>query len=254
MKNMIFGVLWAGAVIAGAAEISPALKGLQGKWTGERTNSEGRRSAMVLEIKDDKLHFRSTDPDGTVRLVAKGTVKAEKAGEFRVLIATDLRAGRSEDDLEPIDDERASVYTLRDGKLFMASGFDKARENERPRVEEYTRDESAPRSANPPAADKLLGKWKMEATLGDNTLDYELRFEQPGGALQGTLISPRSGEYKAKSVSFKDGALEMQVDRTIEGNDVTFVYKGNLKAGALAGTLQVKGLEDQFSGNWKATR
>jgi hypothetical protein len=252
--KMILGVLWAGAVLASGAELSPALKSLQGKWTGERTNSEGRRSAMVLEIKDDKLNFRATDSDGNVRLIAKGTVKTESAGALRVLTLTDLKAGRSEDDLQPVDDDRTSVFTLRDGKLFLGSGFDKARDNERPRVDEYTKDESARASTPKPSSEKLVGKWKLEATLGEQNLDYELRFDQVAGALQGILISPRSGEHKAKSVSLKDDAFEMQIDREIEGNQVTFVYKGNLKNDGLSGTLQVKGLEDQFTGNWKATR
>jgi hypothetical protein len=255
MMKAICSVLLVGAAMAGAAEISPALKSLQGKWTGERINSEGRRSKMVLEIKDDKLNFRSTDSDGNVRLVAKGTVKAQSAGDFRVLLATGLRAGRGEDDLEPVDDDRASIYILRDGKLYLASGFDKARDNETPRVDEYTKEEGATRSSNDkPSTDKLLGKWKMEATMGDRDLDYGLRFEQTGGALQGTLISPRTGEYKAKSVSLKGDEFEMLVDREFDGNPVTLVYKGNLKLEGLSGTLQVKGYEDQFTGNWKATR
>jgi hypothetical protein len=94
----------------------------------------------------------------------------------------------------------------------------------------------------------------MVATMADRDMDYELRFEQAAGALKGTVISPRSGEYKAKSVTLKDGQFEMLVDRTIEGNDVTFVYKGNLKGDSLSGVLQVKGYEDQFTGSWKATR
>ena len=260
MMKAIFGVLFVGAVMATAAEISPALKGLQGRWNGERTNSEGQRNKSVLEIKDDKMEFRALDGDGSVRFIAKGNVKIEKAGDLRALVITDIRAGRDADNLEPVDDDRTSVYTLREGKLYLASGFDKPRDNERPRLEEFTKEEGAARSSadkpatEKPSTDKLLGKWKMEAVLADNTMDYGLRFEKAGDALQGTVISPRSGEYKAKSVTLKGDQLEMLVDRTIEGNDVTFVYKGTLKADTLSGTIQLKGLEDQFSGTFKATR
>ena len=256
----IFGVLFVGAVMATAAEISPALKSLQGRWNGERTNSEGRRNKAILEIKDDKMEFRALDGDGSIRFIAKGNLKIEKAGDLRALVITDIRAGRDADNLEPVDDDRTSVYTIREGKLYLASGFDKPRDNERPRVEEFTKEEGGARSssssssAEKTANDKLLGKWKMEAVLGDNAMDYGLRFEKAGDALQGTVISPRSGEYKAKSVTLKGDQLEMLVDRTIEGNDVTFVYKGTLKADSLAGTLSVKGYEDQFSGTFKATR
>jgi hypothetical protein len=139
MNKMIFCVLFASAAIAGAAEISPALKSLQGKWNGERTSSDGQKSKTVLEIKDDKLNFQSFNAGGDLRFVAKGTVKVDKAGGLGVLKLSDLRAGRTEDDLQPVDDERVSAYTVREGKLYLASGFDKERENERPRVEEYTK-------------------------------------------------------------------------------------------------------------------
>lgn len=248
-------VLFVGAAIASAAEISPALKSLQGKWNGERVNSEGRHNKAAIEIKDDKLEYRAFDNDGGLRFIARGAVKVEKAGDLRALIITDIRAGRDADNLEAVDDDRTSVYTVREGKLYLASGFDKARDNERPRVEEFTKEEGAASSSTPkPAGEKLLGKWKVEVTLAEQNMDYEMRFEQTGGALKGTLISPRSGEYKAKTVSLKGDAFEMLVDRQIEGNDVTFVYKGNLKGDTLSGTLQLKGLEDQFSGTWKATR
>ena len=250
--NLCF--LLATAIVTSAAEISPSLKGLQGKWNGERVNSDGQRSKTVLEIKDDKLEFRSFTAEGDLRFVAKGVVKAERAGELRLLTASGLRAGRTEDDLEPVDDDRVSVYSVRDGKLYLASGFDKERDNERPRVDEYTKQEGAARSETATSVGILLGTWKMEATMGDHNMDYELRFEQAAGVLKGTLISPRTGEYKAKSVTFKDGKFEMLVDRRIEDNDVTFVYRGNLKGNALAGILQVKGLEDQFTGNFKARR
>src|SRR5262245_5157741 len=148
MIKTICSVLVAGAVMAGAAEVSPGLKNLQGKWKGERTNSEGKRTSSTFEIKGDQLTFRALDADGQLRLLAKGTVKAEKVGTLRVLTISELKAGRSEDDLQPVDDERSSAYTLYEGKLYLASGFDKPRENERPRVDEYTRDESASKSSS----------------------------------------------------------------------------------------------------------
>lgn len=255
MMKAIIGVLFVGAAIAGAAEISPALKSLQGRWKGERTNSEGQRTKAILEIKEDKLEFRALNDDGDLRFVARGNLKIEKAGDLRALVITDIRAGRTEDQLEPVDDDRTSAFTVRDGKLYLASGFDKARDNERPRVDEYTKEEGAPRSsADKPSANKLLGKWKLEATLGDRNYDYDMRFEQTDGALQGVVISPRSGEHKAKSVTLKGDEFDMLVDREIDGNNVTFVYKGSLKGDTLSGSLQVKGFEDQFSGTFKASR
>ncbi len=255
MKTLIFSLLFATATLATAAEISPALKSLQGKWTGERANNDGGRSKATIEVKDDKMEYRAFNSDGEVRFIAKGNLKIERAGDIRVLLITDIRAGRNQDSLEPVDDDRTSAYAIREGKLYLASGFDKPRDNERPRVEEFTKDDSSPRAAtDKPTNDKLIGKWKMEVALGDQTMEYDLRFEKAGDAVQGIVISPRSGEHKAKSVTLKGDQLEMLVDRSIEGNDVTFVYKGALKGETLSGTLQVKGLEDQFSGTFKATR
>ena len=255
MKTLILPLLFAAATVATAAEISPALKNLQGRWNGERVNSEGRHNKATIEIKDDKMEYRAFNNDGELRFVAKGNLKIEKAGDLRALLISDIRAGRDADNLEPTDDDRTSVFSVREGKLYLASGFDKARDNERPRVEEFTKDESAPRaSTDKPGNDKLLGKWKMDVALGDQNMDYDVRFEKAGDAIQGIVVSPRSGEHKAKSVTFKGDQLEMLVDRSIEGNDVTFVYKGTLKGDTLSGTLQVKGLEDQFSGTFKATR
>jgi hypothetical protein len=56
-----------------------------------------------------------------VLLVSKGIAKVEKAGPIRVLTIADIRAGRSADDLQPVDDSRALVFTIRDGRLVLAS-------------------------------------------------------------------------------------------------------------------------------------
>jgi hypothetical protein len=146
MIKAICAVLLLSAVLIGAAEVSPALKSLQGNWTAERTGSDGQRGKAVLQIKDDKLDFRLLNNEGDLRFFAKGTVKVEKAGDFRILVATGLRAGRSEDDLQPVDEDRASVYTIHEGKLYLATGFDRARENERPRLDEYVKQEGGTRA------------------------------------------------------------------------------------------------------------
>ncbi len=146
MMKAICAVLLFSAVLGATAELSPALKSLQGNWITERTGSDGQRGKAVLQIKDDKLDFRLLNNEGDLRFVAKGTVKVEKAADFRILVATDLRAGRSEDDLQPVDEDRSSVYTVHEGKLYLASGFDRARENERPRLDEYVKQEGVTRA------------------------------------------------------------------------------------------------------------
>ena len=240
--------------LSSAAEPSTGLKALAGKWTASRTNDKGERYTFSLEFKDNKIVFHAKDAEGKPHLVAKGTARIEKAGPFNVLTLTDITAGRSEDDLQEVSDQRSSVYTLRDGNLLLASNFDKERENERPRVDEYSREESAKGAASSTPTQKLEGKWKMELSLGDQTRDYELKIDTSGDKLEATVISPRSGEHKAKSVTFKDGNFEMVVDREIQGNEVSIIYKGKLADGKLSGKASVKGLEDQYTGDWTASR
>jgi len=246
----------AGVMPLFAAESSSGLDALQGKWSATKTNREGERYSQTLEIKKDKLTFQMLEPDNQVRFVAKGTVKTEKAGPLNVLTISGIEAGRSAEELSSVDDRRTSVYTLRGGRLILASNFDTERENERPGVEYYDHAETAKEAASAPsnAESKLLGKWKMEVTMGDNDLDYDLRIGKAGDKLEATVISPRSGEHKAKSVAFKDNELVIEVDREIEGNNVTFVYKAKLTGEELSGTATAKGFEDQFTGRFKARK
>jgi hypothetical protein len=196
------------------------------------------------------------EPDKTVRFVAKGTIKTEKAGPLNILTISGIEAGASADQLTPVDDRRTSVYTVRGTKLILASNFDEERDNERPGVESYERAEGGKEtaSASSDAEGKLVGKWKMEMTMGDTNLDYDLRIEKVGDKLQATVISPRSGEHKAKSTTLKDNELVFEVDREIEGNSITIVYKAKLMGDELSGTASAKGLEDQFSGTFKAKK
>jgi hypothetical protein len=75
-----------------------------------------------------------------------------------------------------------------------------------------------------------------------------------GGKLSGVMISPRSGEHKFKTVTYTNGKLLMELPRTIEENEVTFVYTGELKGGQLVGDVIVKGFEEQFKGTWTAKK
>jgi hypothetical protein len=239
-----------------AAEPAPSLEPLQGKWQTTKTNNEGQRYSQVLSIQKDKLTFEIQDEDGQARFVAKATIKTERLGPFEVFTSSGIQAGRSVDALEAVDDSRASIYTLRDGKLIIASNFDKERENQRPGIDVYNRVEAPKQAAAGKSGgeDRLVGNWNVEVSLGDDTRDYEFRFAKSEGQLQATLVSPRSGDHKAKSVTFKEDDLLLEVDRDIQGNEVTFVYKGKLSSDGLSGKVSVKGYEDQFTGTWKASK
>ena len=237
---------------APAADPSPELAKLQGAWSLSRTNSEGRRSFRSLEFSGGQVTFQMRDADEELQFVAKGKANAEKMGPFNILTISAIRAGRSEDELEPTDDTRAYVFTLHEGQLVFASNFDRERENQPPGLEVYTRRKTA--TATAVGQTRLIGTWKLDVTLADQEYDYELRFAESNGKLQATFISPRSGEHKARMVNFKDEALSMELDRTIGDNDVTFVYEGKYSGGTLSGTLKVKGFEEQFTGKWTARK
>ncbi|MBI5388176.1 MAG: hypothetical protein HZA90_26220 [Verrucomicrobia bacterium] len=268
LTSAFAGLCFTGLIIlsARAADPAPSLEPLQGKWSVTKTNREGRPYSQVIEIKKDQLTFQIFNAEERLRFVAKGiatrdqagpfTVKAQKAGPFGVLVVSDLRAGRSPEEMEPVDDCRALIYTLRDDTLFIASNFDKERDNEPPGAEAYVRQAATPSAASA-ASDseaKLLGTWKLEVTIADNTLDYELRFAKANGRLEGTLVSPRSGEHKCKSVQWKDGELLVEIERELDGNRATYLYQGKLTAEVLSGKFSVKGHEDQVSASWKASK
>jgi hypothetical protein len=238
-----------------AAPVSAAdLDALQGAWSARRTNQEGRVSSQTIEFKKDRMTFRVKDDEGGTRMFAQGAVALQKLGPFHSLKITDIEAGRSEDATEAVEDVRTSIFVLAGDTLTIASNFDKTRDNERPRVETYTRTTGAAAAKPPAGADKLAGTWKLDVRLNDNDFDYELRLATAGNGLTATLVSPRSGEYKFKKVTWAEEKLSMEIDRDIEGNAVTFLYSGTLGADGLSGTVKVKGLEDQFSGSWKARK
>jgi len=244
-------VLLAFASTSTAAE-STGLAKLQGKWSTKRTGSDGQESSFTMEIKGEKLTFQAFRGDNELRFVAKGNVKAEMQGPFHVMKITQIEAGGSASDLQPVNDDRSSVYFLKDDTLALASNFDKERENEQPRLEVYQRVETKAASATGDMA-KLVGKWKMTVKSGDDERDYDISFAEADGKLSGTLVSPRSGEYKFKSVTFSDGKLTMELPRTIQENEVTFLYTGKFKDGELTGDVTVKEFED-FKGSWTAKK
>jgi len=244
-------------VVAGNAlsAESPALARLEGKWSGTRTGGDGQTLTATIEIKGSKLTFQTLNADKEVRLFARGDVKAESIGGFTVLRITGIEAGRSATETQAVDDDRSTIYVLRGDTLTLASNFDKERENEKPRVEIYERVAAAKDAASAPAdASKIAGKWKVITKIGDNELDHELNLSESGGKLSGSLISPRSGEHKFTSLNFSNGKLTMELPRTIEGNDVTFVYTGELKGAELSGSMVVKGLAEELTATWTARK
>jgi S-formylglutathione hydrolase FrmB len=114
--------------------------------------------------------------------------------------------------------------------------------------------EAARKKAGDTAKAGIAGTWKMILRIPDqDDRDYDLRFQEDGAKLKGTLISPRSGEHDMRSVSFADGVLRMEIEREILGNNVTFLYEGKLEGQKLSGKVGVKEVPN-VSGEWFAER
>ncbi len=254
--GLALGLCFIHAVNGAAAEPPPSLDPLQGKWTVAKTNQDGQPYSQAIEIRKDRLSFELRDAANEVRFAGKATIKAEKSGAFLAFVLSNIEAGRSTEDLRPVEESRAFLYRLQEDRLFVASNFDRERENERPQVDAYTRLENRAQPATGAAEGetKVLGLWKLEVTLGDSSRDYELRLSKAEGRLGAVLISPRSGERRCKSAEFKDGQLVVKVEREINGNAATIVYKARLDGDTLKGTVAVEGAEDQYSGQVKGTR
>ena len=112
---------------------------LEGQWTCKRKVSSGDEVSQVLKIKGSKFTFQMKSADGEVRLYAEGDIKAEKLGPFFALKIFNIKGGQSSTDLQAVDDERTQIYMLDFDKLRIASGFDKERDNDTPRVDLYTK-------------------------------------------------------------------------------------------------------------------
>lgn len=242
---LAFGLLPLCGFLAVASATAAGLEVLQGAWSAKQTNQEGQVTARVLEIQKDRLTFRIFSAEGDVRFFAKGDVAVQNLGPFQALRITGIRAGRSEDAAEPIDDERTSVFVVDGDTLTLASNFDKARAGQLPRAETYSRGK---------ATAKLEGTWKMDVQIGENDMDYELRLSEADGKFAAALVSPRSGEHKFRQVTWAGEKLVMELDREYDGNSITLIYTGKLGADGLSGSVVAKGAEDQFSGTWKARK
>src|SRR6186713_1412198 len=109
----MFALLAFGALPVAADE----LEALSGKWVAERSDSQGRTAKQIIEIKKDKFTFKVLRDGDQVALYAKGDVKAEQLGPFKAARFYNIQGGRSDSDLQPVEDDRTVIYTLGDNEL-----------------------------------------------------------------------------------------------------------------------------------------
>jgi hypothetical protein len=126
------------AMALGAVAWADDLGSLQGKWTAKKTGDRGAFTQQI-EFKDKKFVFKILNSEDAVTFVATGEFELKKQGPFNTARFFAIKAGRSDTELEPVDEERNSVYLLDGSQFYLASNFDKAREREKPSVDAYAK-------------------------------------------------------------------------------------------------------------------
>ena len=127
------------AVAFSSPAFAEDLSTLAGKWSVQKTNEDGQRFSQEIEIKKDKFTFKVIGADGETRLYAEGDVKVDKAGPFKTVVFSNIKAGQSSSDSSPIDDTYTSIYKMGDdGTWLVVMNFDKDRdEQQKPALDAY---------------------------------------------------------------------------------------------------------------------
>jgi len=126
------------AVAFSSSAFSEDLALLAGKWSVQKTNEDGQRFSQEIEIKKDKFTFKIMGADGETRLYAEGDIKADKAGPFKTVVFSNIKAGQSSSDSSPIDDTYTSIYKMGDdGTWLVVMNFDKDRDEQKPALDAY---------------------------------------------------------------------------------------------------------------------
>lgn len=126
------------AMALAASVFGDDLATLQGKWTVKKNGDRGAYTQQI-EFKDKKWVFKILNSEDAVTFVATGELELKKQGPFNTARFFAIKAGRSDTELEPVEEERNSIYLLDGGQFYLASNFDKAREREKPSVDAYSK-------------------------------------------------------------------------------------------------------------------
>jgi uncharacterized protein (TIGR03067 family) len=119
------------------AAFADDLEALSGKWSVKKVNDQGQNITQTIEVKKDKFVFEILSSDDTVVLHGEGDFKLEKIGPFNAARFSHIRAGSSASNLDDVDDEFVSIYSLDGDNWTMASNFDKQRDGQKPGVDVY---------------------------------------------------------------------------------------------------------------------
>jgi len=140
MKTLLIKILAVSAFVALSVSNTFAddLERLSGKWSLKRNSSQGEAVTQAVEIKKDKFTFKIVNSDNKVVIYVEGDIKLEKLGPFKSIKFFNMKAGASASELEPISEDRISIYQLGEGTWTLASNFDEERD-QKPSVDVYKR-------------------------------------------------------------------------------------------------------------------
>ena len=141
MKLMQLPIILGAAIVLSSAHLlGQTLTELQGNWPLKKQSDRlGGEVVQTLQVKDDNFTYKVQSKAGETVLYAKGKVKVEKLGAFKLLKATDIQGGYSETDLQAINDDRAIIYIATTNTLTLAMNFDQEREGEKAEADTYTK-------------------------------------------------------------------------------------------------------------------
>lgn len=115
------------------------LADLTGKWSLKRKTDDGQSVTQQLTFKEGKFTFRMMTEAGSTLLYAEGSAKVETAGGIKVLALTNIKAGTSDTDANPVDEQYSAAFRKSGNTFYLASGLDRERE-ESPRMDAYKKE------------------------------------------------------------------------------------------------------------------
>jgi hypothetical protein len=140
MNNRLhFSLLLAVALLSQTARAAEDLALLAGKWSVKKVSEEGQNFMQTISVTKDKFVFQILGPEDRVILHAEGDLKLDKVGPFKAAHFVNIRAGESTSDMQNVEDEYTSIYSLDGDTWTMAAGFDKVRDRQKPSLDIYRR-------------------------------------------------------------------------------------------------------------------
>src|SRR6266404_4164969 len=193
MKPSVLYCTFAVSLLCAVKLVADDAAALCGKWSVKKVNDEGQKYTQTIEIKpDNKFVFQILGEDNQAALFAQGDFKLEKLGPFKAARFFHIKAGAADSDLNDLDDEYESVFSLGDDTWTLASNFDKAREK-KPALDVYQRIKS------PTTQTLVIDQIEMADTPQSGAWYVCFQAKTPDGTSRRYYVAGR--EYDKKQVT-----------------------------------------------------